>query len=143
MAQEHSRAVHYANITLNWSKVLAKWGEIAEKMYYSSRCNAVKKFIDNNPCIMYLFDRTTVDRTTGTNVERTAGEQSAYVYRKLKDDFDTVQRLIQLEKLLIPACRDIFDMAIFDGATYLPTLKEYLPDVPYNPRLPYVHCNPI
>jgi hypothetical protein len=134
MAQEHSLAVHYAKMTLNWSEVLRKWPEITAKMYYSSRCNAVKKFIDDNPCIMYLFNRTTVDRTTGTNVERTDGEQSAYVYKKLKDDFETVHTLILLERLLIPACRDIFDMAIFDGATYLPTLKEYLPYVPYNPR---------
>ena len=125
MAQEHSLAVHYAKMTLNWQMVLLNWDKITENVY-SSRCNAVKKFIDNNPCIMYLFDRTTV--------ERTDGEQSAYVYKKLKDDFETVQRLILLEKLLIPACRDIFDMAIFDGATYLPTPKEYLPYVPYNPR---------
>lgn len=142
MAQKHSRAVHYANITLNWQMVLLNWDKITENVY-SSRCKAVKDFIVDNPCIMYLFNRTTVDRTTGTNVERTDGEQSAYVYKKLKDDFDTVHTLILLEKLLIPACRDIFDMAIFDGATYLPTPKEYLPYVPYNPRRPYVHCNPI
>ena len=129
MAQEHSLAVHYANMTLNWSKVLAKWDEISPKVY-SPDCRKVKEFTDNNPCIMDLFDRSTVKRTDG--------EQSAYVYAILKDDFETVHILIQLEKLLIPACRDIFEMAM-----YLDNLKEYLPYVPYNPRRPYVHCNPI
>jgi len=125
MAQEHYLTAHCTNMTLNWSKVLANWNKITEKVY-SSRCEKVKEFIYKNPCIMYLFDRTTV--------ERTDGEQSAYVNNILKNDIGTVEILIQLERLLIPACRDIFDMAIFDGATYLPTLKEYLPYVPYNPR---------
>jgi hypothetical protein len=142
MAQGNYLAAHYTNMTLNWQMVLLNWDKITEKVY-SSRCVKVKEFIVDNPCIMYLFNRTTVDRTTGTNVERTDGEQSEYVYKKLKHDIGTVETLILLERLLIPACRDIFDMAIFDGATYLPTLKEYLPYVPYNPRRPYVHCNPI
>jgi hypothetical protein len=137
MAQNNYLAAHYTNMTLNWQMVLLNWDKITEKVY-TSRCVKVKEFIVDTPCIMYLFNRTTVDRTTGTNVERTDGEQSAYVYRKLKYDFETVQRLILLEKLLIPACRDIFDWAI-----YLDNLKEYLPYVPYNPRRPYVHCNPI